>query len=135
MSKEVTRWLMATREVESKFLRELKAKRPLKFDVTENKRIQLEAQVSGFTDDAATRKGFPVYSGFVKYFPLAMGAVAKLSAEGNEQHNPGQPLHWDRSKSGDEKDAMMRHIIDGDWVHVAWRAMANLEKELEDGQS
>ena len=81
--------------------------------------------------DAKARKAIPVYSGFVKYFPDAMAAVAKLSAKGNDQHNPGQPLHWDRSKSGDEKDAMMRHIIDGDWVNVAWRAMANLQKEIE----
>jgi hypothetical protein len=26
---------------------------------------------------------------------------------------------------------MMRHVIDKDWVQVAWRAMANLEKKLE----
>jgi len=25
----------------------------------------------------------------------------------------------------------MRHILDGDWEQVAWRAMANLEKKLE----
>ena len=40
-------------------------------------------------------------------------------------------LHWDREKSGDELDAMMRHIIDKDWAQVAWRALANLEKHLE----
>ena len=86
---------------------------------------------SAFGDDAQERKDCPVYSGFIKYFPLAIAEVARLSKEGNDQHNPGKPLHWDRSKSGDEKDAMMRHIIDEDWVHVAWRAMANLQKELE----
>jgi len=26
---------------------------------------------------------------------------------------------------------MMRHILDEDWAQVAWRAMANLEKQLE----
>ena len=81
--------------------------------------------------DAKARKQIPVYSGFVKYFPDAMAAVAELSFRGNEQHNPGTPLHWDRAKSGDELDAMMRHVIEGDWVAVAWRAMANLQKECE----
>lgn len=92
------------------------------------------------TTDAKERKATPVYSGFVKYFPQAMAAVAVLSAAGNEQHNPGKPLHWDRSKSGDELDAAMRHLleagtIDTDGIRhsakLAWRAMANLEKELE----
>lgn len=90
---------------------------------------------------AAARKALPVYSGFVKYFPKAMVAVCELSKKGNDQHNPGKPLHWDRSKSGDEKDALMRHLleagaIDTDGIRhsakVAWRAMANLEKELEE---
>jgi hypothetical protein len=90
--------------------------------------------------DAAARKATPVYSGFVRYFPLAMAAVAELSRVGNDQHNPGQPIRWDRSKSGDELDAATRHLleagtIDTDGVRhstkLAWRAMANLEKELE----
>ncbi len=91
--------------------------------------------------DAAERKALPIYSGFVQYFPDAMIAVAELSRIGNEQHNPGKPLHWDRSKSGDEKDALMRHLLDAgttdsDGVRhstkVAWRAMANLQKEIEE---
>ncbi len=81
--------------------------------------------------DPAERKAIPVYSGVVKYFPRALAAVAKLSKAGNDQHNPGKPLHWDRSKSGDELDAMMRHVIDEDWDAVAWRALAHCEKMLE----
>ena len=93
--------------------------------------------------DPKARKAIPIYSGFVKYFPRAMCAVAELSRIGNDQHNPGKPLHWDRSKSGDELDALMRHMIDDalgapvdtDGVQhltkLAWRAMANLEKRLE----
>jgi len=87
--------------------------------------------MSIFGDDPKGRKDIPVYSGVIKYFPHALAAVAKLSKAGNDQHNPGMPLHWDRSKSGDELDAMMRHIIDEDWDAVAWRALAHLEKELE----
>ena len=89
---------------------------------------------------SATRKSLPVYSGVLAYFPKAIAAVAELSRIGNDHHNPGEPLRWDRSKSGDEKDALTRHLleageIDHDGVRhstkVAWRALANLEKELE----
>ena len=82
--------------------------------------------------DAKARKGIPIYTGFIAYFPRAIAAVAKLSLVGGIQHGQtAETLHWDRSKSGDELDAMMRHILDGDWEQVAWRAMANLEKKLE----
>jgi hypothetical protein len=91
--------------------------------------------------DAELRKAIPVYTGFIKYFPDAIQAVANLSYRANEQHNPGSTTHWDRSKSGDEKDALMRHLIDAgtydtDGVRhsakVAWRALANLQKEIEE---
>ena len=95
---------------------------------------------------ALARKNTPVFSGVLKYFPRALAAVAALSQIGNEQHNPGTELHWDRSKSGDEWDALTRHLLevgtyDTDGVlhstKVAWRALAGLEKELEqaDGNS
>ena len=93
--------------------------------------------------DAKARKDIPIYSGFIKYFPDAIAAVAELSRIGNDQHNPGKPLHWDRSKSGDELDALARHLtdeakgveLDTDNVRhltkCAWRAMAALQKALE----
>lgn len=91
--------------------------------------------------DAQARKEIPIYSGVIKYFPRAIAAIAQVSFAGNEQHNPGSPLHWDRSKSGDEHDALMRHLmeagtLDTDGIRhstkVAWRALAALEKELEE---
>lgn len=83
-------------------------------------------------EDAQARKDIPVYTGFINYFPRAISAVAKISLIGGLQHGQtAETLHWDRSKSGDELDAMMRHILDGDWEQVAWRAMANLEKKEE----
>jgi len=81
--------------------------------------------------DAQERKDTPIYRGFVNYFPLAMAAVSRLSKRGNDQHNPDTPLHWDRAKSGDEVDALMRHLIEEDWVAVAWRAMAQCQKMEE----
>lgn len=89
---------------------------------------------------ATERKERPIYSGVLRYFPLALLEVARCSYVGNAQHNAGQPLHWDRAKSTDEADALMRHLlqageIDTDGVRhsakVAWRALALLQKELE----
>jgi len=89
---------------------------------------------------ALARKELPMATGLLDYFPAALVAVAALSRVGNEQHNPGKPLHWDRSKSGDEADALLRHFVergtfDTDGlrhsVKVAWRALALLQKELE----
>lgn len=91
-------------------------------------------------ESAEMRKRTPVYSGVLRYFPLAIQEVARVSLQGNEQHNPGTPLHWDRSKSGDELDALARHLIDAGkfdtdgmrhTAKVAWRALGALQKELE----
>lgn len=91
------------------------------------------------TDDNQ-RKAVPIYSGVLRYFPDALAEVARCSKAGNDQHNPGQPLHWDRSKSKDELDALTRHLIDAGTLDsdgqrhsakVAWRALANLQKEIE----
>ena len=95
------------------------------------------------TDKAKQRKETPIYSGVLKYFPLAIEEVARVSHIGNEQHNPGEELHWDRAKSGDELDALMRHLVDhtkGEELDsdgsphiakVAWRALAALQKWKE----
>ena len=97
--------------------------------------------------EAQRRKQIPIYSGLLKYFPLAIEAVAHLSFVGNEQHHPGTPLHWDMNKSSDEPDALMRHLTDeakfengllpetdtDEILHltkVAWRGLANLERKL-----
>ena len=88
------------------------------------------------------RKATPVYSGFIKYFPNAVREVASASVTGNKQHHEEKELHWDMSKSKEELDSMVRHLIDHaegiiydeDGVRhltkVAWRAMAMLERTL-----
>lgn len=93
--------------------------------------------------DAKARKAVPIYSGVLRYFPRALCAVAECSYRGNQQHNPGQPLHWDRSKSTDHLDCLLRHMVDDilgveidtdETAHltkVAWRALAHLEVHLE----
>lgn len=82
-------------------------------------------------EDAQQRKSIPLYSGVFSYFPDALAEVAKVSKKGNEQHHPDKPLHWDKSKSTDHLDALLRHIIDEDWGAVAWRALAHLQTEID----
>lgn len=91
-------------------------------------------------DTAEERKGVPIGSGVLDYFPLAVAYVAKVSKAGNDQHNPGQPLHWARGKSTDHWDCVVRHglergTFDTDGLRhtgkLVWRAMALLQEELE----
>lgn len=88
---------------------------------------------------AQERKERPLAKGVLDYFPDALMEVAHASFVGNEQHHPGEPLHWDMSKSTDEADALLRHLkdrgtFDTDGVRhsakVAWRALANLQREI-----
>ncbi|MEE9401615.1 MAG: hypothetical protein V3V47_00300 [Desulfobacteria bacterium] len=81
-------------------------------------------------EESAERKTYPIYSGFIKYFPNAIASVAHHSWVGNQQHHPDKPIHWDMDKSADELDALMRHILEEEWEAVAWRALANLERKL-----
>ena len=92
--------------------------------------------------DAKERKELPITTGVLDYFPDALAEVARCSKVGNDQHNPGQPLHWARDKSTDEADALVRHLLqrgslDIDGVRhsakVAWRALALLQREIENG--
>jgi hypothetical protein len=90
--------------------------------------------------NAQERKESPIARGLLDYFPKASAYVAFVSMLCNEQHNPGEPMHWAREKSTDEADALVRHVIDRgkldkDGVRhsgkVAWRALAMLERELD----
>lgn len=90
--------------------------------------------------DAAARKQIPIATGVLDYFPNALIEVAKVSFQGNQQHNPGQELHWARGKSQDQADTIIRHFlergkVDTDGMRhsakLAWRALALLQIELE----
>lgn len=98
-------------------------------------------RASTLPETGILRKTFPIASGVLDYFPDAIVEIAHVSYAGNVQHNPGKPLHWDRSKSGDEADTMMRHFLqrgmrDTDGIRhsakMAWRALALLQKEIEE---
>lgn len=89
------------------------------------------------------RKKMPVYTGVMKYFPNALKYVSMVSQAGNDQHHPDKPLHWDKDKSSDHEDALVRHLIDHSHhpydedqiLHlgkVVWRALAALETYLDE---
>jgi hypothetical protein len=91
--------------------------------------------------DSAERKGIPIVTGLLDYFPAALAEVAKVSKAGNDKHNPGEALHWARGKSMDQEDCIGRHLMErGGFdpetgqrhtAQMAWRALALLQLELE----
>jgi len=113
------------------------------FDVTAPR----EAVRLALPEDHAARKAIPITTGALDYFPAALAAVAELSRIGNEQHNPGEPMHHARGKSSDHADCIVRHLLDRGQAYeveisgvkyrvrhstaVAWRALALLQEELE----
>lgn len=96
------------------------------------------------TTDSAERKNIPLATGCFDYFPDALCAVASLSKAGNDKHNPGQPLHWAREKSNDHADTILRHMVERGTIDtdghrhsakVAWRALAQLQVEIEEARN
>jgi dATP/dGTP diphosphohydrolase len=99
------------------------------------------------TTDAA-RKALPVFDGVLMYFPDAIMEIARVSMQGNDQHNPGEKLHWARGKSMDQFNTALRHMMDHgmgnrfDGEHrgekiwhlakAAWRNMAALQMAIEE---
>jgi hypothetical protein len=93
--------------------------------------------------DSAERKRWPMFSGLLRYFPAALANVSHHSFNGNEKHNPGQPLNHARGKSGDHEDCIVRHLVDAsehpagsaqridELRALSWRALALLQEELE----
>jgi hypothetical protein len=93
--------------------------------------------------DAPERKAVPIATGVLDYFPDALACIARVSKAGNDQHNPGEPLHWARGKSQDHPDCLIRHFLDRGKndtdglphsAKVAWRALAILQLELEESE-
>lgn len=92
--------------------------------------------------ESTARKATPIVTGVLDYFPAAIAAVARVSKAGNDKHNPGEKLHHSRGKSTDHADAIGRHLMERGGIdpdtgerhsaELAWRALANLQQELED---
>jgi hypothetical protein len=87
------------------------------------------------------RKAIPLARCLFDYFPAALAEVARISYEGNKQHNGNSEPFWAYDKSMDEADCLLRHFaergtVDSDGLShsakVAWRALALLQRELTD---
>lgn len=94
--------------------------------------------------DTGEREQFPLWDGLMAYFPNALAQIARLSKIGNDQHNPGERMHWARGKSKDHRNKILKHLIDAGpldalvydadtvahSVKAAWRALAFAEEQL-----
>lgn len=105
-------------------------------------RVSEPGAASVLPTEPGARKAIPVATGVLDYFSAAIAEVAKVSKAGNEQHHPGEPLHWERGKSSDHADTIVRHLMERGTIDtdgqrhsakVAWRALALLQEELEAG--
>lgn len=80
---------------------------------------------------SAERKEYPLYSVLFGYFPAAMNALAHHAYKSNDKHNPGKPLQWSRNNSDDHAECLLRHLQEGDYEGVMWRAAALLQLAKE----
>lgn len=80
---------------------------------------------------SAERKEYPLYSVLFGYFPAAMNALAHHAYKSNDKHNPGKPLQWSRNNSDDHAECLLRHLQEGDYEGVMWRAAALLQLTKE----
>jgi hypothetical protein len=102
--------------------------------------VETELVVQPPKGSSEWRKQRPICTGVLDPFKDALMEVAFVSYMGNKQHNAGKPLQWDKSKSKDEADALVRHLsergtFDSDNTRhsakVAWRALALLQREID----
>lgn len=98
------------------------------------------ANLPSLPDDASARNELPMADGLLDYFPNALAEVSKLSFRATQQHHPDEEMHWDRSKSTDHRNKIMRHLVDthtvddkgnDHWAMVCWRALAGYQEYLE----
>jgi hypothetical protein len=94
--------------------------------------------------DPAARKRLQLFTFMFGYFPDSWLAIVDVARAGNDQHNPGEPLHWARGKSMDQMNAVFNHLFDygsGErkdtdgcyhLAKLAWRAMAQLQLDIEE---
>lgn len=101
---------------------------------------EAEQERPSLPEDDALRGQYPMAEGCLDYFPNALAEVSRISFEGNQKHNPGQPMHWSRGKSTDHRNKILRHTVDSRMenedgiehaAQAAWRALAYLQEKIE----
>jgi len=89
-------------------------------------------EVEVLPTDSDERKKWCIYSGVVSPFPNALALVARLAYEGNLKHcEAGESMSWNFEASDDHHDCLMRHLMEEEYVAVAWRALALLEAKVQ----
>lgn len=90
--------------------------------------------------DDNLRKEYPMADGLLDYFPNALAEIARHSKLAGDKHHPGESLHWERRKSTDHRNKILKHLIDTGKTDdlgnrhstaLAWRSLALLQEELE----
>lgn len=98
------------------------------------------ATSTSLPEDDSLRQEFPMADGLLDYFPNALAEVSRISKMAGDKHHPGEKLHWERGKSMDHRNKIIRHLIDSGKKDangnrhsggLAWRALALLQEELE----
>lgn len=94
-------------------------------------------------DDYHERKTWQMFTYLTEYFPDSFEEEVRVAIVGNQQHNPGEPLHWARDKSTDQLNTAFRHQWDhktkgpkdkDGCYHLAkaiWRLKAELQLVIE----
>lgn len=95
--------------------------KPLAFDVEGEHQCGLPGP--GLPTGYDERKGFPLLTFLTAYFPDVIEAAVRLCVQGNVQHDISKPaeqpfwlptdrIAWDRTKSTEELETLMRHLWD-----------------------
>jgi len=102
----------------------------------------LYGNAASLPTDSKERLEYPLCTGLLEYFPRACAEVARHSKIGNDQHNPGEPMHWAKEKSVGRGDQIVRHLMDGKtakdreealhhFAGMCWRSLELFERFLQ----
>lgn len=70
--------------------------------------VELQEELTGRAPTHVTSDDFSLFGSLGD----ALAEVAHVSFVANEQHHPGAPVHWEKQKSADHLDCLLRHYID-----------------------
>lgn len=103
--------------------------------------VQLELfENNSLPEDDTIRAQYPMADGLLDYFPNALAEIAAHSKKAGDKFHPGEALRWERGKSKDHRNKILKHLIDSGKTDkygnrhsaaLAWRALALLQEELE----
>lgn len=80
--------------------------------------------------DSEARKEIRLLAAFLNYIPAAAVKFAQHSLANNEKHNPGEPVHHARGKSGDHEECLLRHLMDLQDIKAAMERSPVVDPEL-----